>query len=373
MRFERSADTGRRRDGTAAERHGRGCHGGWRARHDPGHSTRDRFVGNRPWPAQADDVSVFYAGRTVQLVIGYATGGGYDDYARLLGRYIGRHIPGHPTVVVQNMPGAGSIKAANYLYSIAPKDGTVFGGFARGIFLDPLLGRADAMRYTAANFGWLGSIASDAGVCAFRSDAGINSWADMQTKRYKIGGTGAGADSDVFANLLHRMFNLPMQLVLGYQSAAETVLAIERKEVDGRCGWSWSTLSSRNRDLLPPKQVKVVLQLTDRQAAGACRRAVSDRCRRNADQRAILKLVIARQTMARPYVAPPGLPPDRLKALRNAFDATMTDPEFLADAKRQDLDVRPLNGADADALIREVYATSPDIVKRAAEFMKEAQ
>jgi tripartite-type tricarboxylate transporter receptor subunit TctC len=326
-----------------------------------------------PPPARADDVSAFYAGRTVQLVIGYATGGGYDDYARMLGRHIGRHIPGRPTVVVQNMPGAGSIKAANYLYNIAPKDGTVVGGFARGIFLDPLLGRADAMRYTAANFGWLGSISSDVGVCAFRSDAGIDSWADMQTKRYKIGGTGAGADSDVFANLLRRMFNLPMQLVLGYQSAAETVLAIQRKEVDGRCGWSWSTLSSRNKDLLVSKEVKVVLQLTDRklpELAGVP--SVLD-VAASPDQQAILKLVIARQTMARPYVAPPGLPPDRLKALRDAFDATMTDREFLADAARQGLDVRPVNGAEAEALIREVYASSPDVVKRAAQFMKEAE
>jgi tripartite-type tricarboxylate transporter receptor subunit TctC len=324
-------------------------------------------------PARADDVSAFYAGRTVQLVIGYATGGGYDDYARMLGRHIGRHIPGRPTVVVQNMPGAGSIKAANYLYNIAPKDGTVVGGFARGIFLDPLLGRADAMRYTAANFGWLGSISSDVGVCAFRSDAGIDSWADMRTKRYKIGGTGAGADSDVFSNLLRRMFNLPMQLVLGYQSAAETVLAIQRKEVDGRCGWSWSTLLSRNKDLLVSKEVKVVLQLTDRklpELAGVP--SVLD-VAANPDQQAILKLVIARQTMARPYVAPPGLPPDRLKALRDAFDASMTDPEFLADARRQNLDVRPVSGAEAEALIREVYASSPEVVKRAAEFMKEAE
>ena len=323
--------------------------------------------------AHAEDVSAFYAGRTVQLVIGYATGGGYDDYARMLGRHIGRHIPGNPTVVVQNMPGAGSIKAANYLYAIAPKDGSVFGGFARGIFIDPLVGRSEAMRYTAANFGWLGSVASDAGVCAFRSDAGIDSWADMQTKRYKIGGTGAGADSDVFANLLHRMFNLPMQLVLGYQSAAETVLAIQRKEVDGRCGWSWSTLSSRNRDLLTAGQVKVVLQLTDRklpELGGVP--SVLD-VATTAEQRAILKLIIARQTMARPYVAPPGLPPDRLKALRAAFDATMIDPEFLADASRQGLEVRPTNGVEADALIREVYASSQDVVKRAAEFMKEAQ
>jgi len=326
-----------------------------------------------PKPARSDDVSDFYAGRTIQLIIGYAPGGGYDDYARMLGRHIARHIPGNPTVVVQNMPGAGSLRAANYLYNIAPKDGTVFGGFARGIFLDPLLGRTDAMRYTAAKFGWLGSISTDVGVCAFRSDADITSWADMQTKHYKIGATGVGADSDVFPNLLRKMFKLPMQLVSEYQSAAETVLAIQRKEVDGRCGWSWSTLSSRNRDLLLSKQIRVVLQLTDRKLQELAEVPSILDVAGSPDQQAILKLIIARQTMARPYVAPPGIPPERLTALRNAFETTMNDPEFLADAKRQNLDVRPLTGAEADALIKQVYTTSPDIVKLAAEFMKEAQ
>ena len=326
-----------------------------------------------PKPARSDDVSDFYAGRTIQLIIGYAPGGGYDDYARMLGRHIARHIPGNPTVVVQNMPGAGSLRAANYLYNIAPKDGTVFGGFARGIFLDPLLGRTDAMRYTAAKFGWLGSISTDVGVCAFRSDADITSWADMQTKHYKIGATGVGADSDVFPNLLRKMFKLPMQLVSEYQSAAETVLAIQRKEVDGRCGWSWSTLSSRNRDLLLSKQIKVVLQLTDRKLQELAEVPSVLDVAGSPDQQAILKLIIARQTMARPYVAPPGIPPERLTALRNAFETTMNDPEFLADAKRQNLDVRPLTGAEADALIKQVYTTSPDIVKLAAEFMKEVQ
>ena len=324
-------------------------------------------------PARSDDVSDFYAGRVVQLIIGYATGGGYDDYARMLGRHIARHIPGNPTVVVQNMPGAGSLRAANYLYNIAPKDGTVFGGFARGIFLDPLLGHTDAMRYTAAKFGWLGSISTDVGVCAFRSDSGIASWADMQTKRYKIGATGVGADSDVFPNLLRKMFNLPMQLVLGYQSAAETVLAIQRKEVDGRCGWSWSTLLSRNRDMWRLKQIRVVLQLTDKRVAELAEVPTVLDVANSAEQQAVLKLIVARQTMARPFVAPPGLPPDRLTALRNAFDATMRDPDFLADARRQDLDVRPVTGAEADALIAQVYASAPDIVKRAAEYMKEAQ
>jgi len=326
-----------------------------------------------PTAARCDDISDFYAGRTVQLVIGYATGGGYDDYARLVGRHIGRHIPGNPTVVVQNMPGAGSIRAANYLHNIAPKDGSVFGGFARGIFLDPLLGRADAMRFTPAKFGWLGSVSNDIGVCAFRQDAGIESWADMQTRHYKIGATGAGADSDVFSNLLRKMFSLPMQLVLGYQSAAETVLAIQRKEVDGRCGWSWSTLSTRNRDLWQSKQIRVVLQLSDQRIAELADVPTVLDVAGSPEQRAILKLVIARQTMARPFVAPPGIPPERLTALRKAFDATMQDLEFLADANRQGLDVRPVTGTAADALIAQVYATAPDVVRRAAEYMKEAQ
>jgi len=161
--------------------------------------------------------------------------------------------------------------------------------------------------------------------------------------------------------------------VPGYQSAAETVLAILRKEVDGRCGWTWSTLSSRNRDLLVSKQIRVVLQLTDRKLAELAEVPSVLDVAQNPDQQAILKLVIARQTMARPYVAPPGIPPERLMALRHAFEATMIDPEFLADAKRQNLDVRPVTGAEADALIKQVYATSPDIVKLAAEFMKGAQ
>jgi tripartite-type tricarboxylate transporter receptor subunit TctC len=324
-------------------------------------------------PARPADVAGFYAGRTVSIVIGYAAGGGYDDYARTLGRHIGRHIPGNPTVVVQNMPGAGSIRAANYLYGVAPKDGSVFGGFARGIFLDPLLGRSEAIRYDTAKFGWLGSISTDIGVCAFRTDAGINSWADMQAKRYKIGGTGPGADSDVFANLLRKMFNLPMQLVLGYHSAAEAVLAIQRKEVDGRCGWSWSTLSGRNKELLTSNQIKVVLQLGDKRLDELADVPSILDVAKDPAQQAVLRLITTRQTMARPYVTPPGLPLERLDALRKAFDDTMKDPQFLADARRLDIDVRPTTGPEADALIARVYATPSDVVKAASEFMKEAQ
>ena len=319
----------------------------------------------------ADPVADFYSGRTVQLVIGYAPGGGYDIYARALARHMARHIPGNPSIVVQNMPGAGSLRAANYLYNIAPKDGSVFGGFARGIFLDPLLGRADGVQYVAAKYGWLGSISNEVGVCAFRSESGIATWQDMRTKSYVIGSTGAGADSDVFANLLRKMFSLPMQLVLGYHSAADVVLAISRKEVDGRCGWSWSSMMAWNKSMYQSKAINVALQLASQKLDELPDTPSILEVARDADQQSALKLILSRQTMARPYVTPPGIPPERLNALRAAFDATMQDPEFLADAQRQDLEVRPVSGPQAAALINEIYASPPAVVKLAIEAMKE--
>src|SRR3954451_18946721 len=321
-------------------------------------------------PARADAVSEFYTGKTVNLVIGYAPGGGYDLYARTLGRHIGRYIPGKPIIVVQNMPGAGSIKAANFLYTIAPKDGTSFGGFARGAVIDPLLGRGEGTQYDARKFGWLGSISNEVGVCAFRSAAGIKSFEDMRTKPFVIGSTGAGADADGFPTVLRKMFKLPMKVVAGYGSAAEVVVAIKRAEVDGRCGWSWSSLISWNRDMFESKELDVVLQLAAQKLEELPDVPLVTDVTNDPDQKTALKLIMSRQTMARPYVAPPGIPADRVAALRSAFEATTKDPAFLADAKRQDLEVRPVNGAEAQVLIKEIYATPPALVKLAIEYMK---
>jgi tripartite-type tricarboxylate transporter receptor subunit TctC len=323
-------------------------------------------------PAGAnDDVAKFYAGKTLHLVIGYAPGGGYDLYARTLGRHIGRHIPGNPRIVVQNMPGAGSLKAANFLYNVAPKDGTTFGGFSRGAYLDPLLGRGTGTQYDAPKFGWLGSISSEVGVCAFRSAAGIKSWADMRTKPYVIGSTGAGADADVFPTVLRKMFKLPMKVVAGYGGAADIVVAIRRSEVDGRCGWSWSSLMSWNRDMFEKREIDVVLQLATRKLDELPDVPLITEVAERADHKAVLTLIVSRQTMARPYVTPPGVPADRLHALRQAFDAAMKDAAFLADAKRQDLEVRPVSGVEAEALLHAAYATPPDLVRQTIEFMKD--
>jgi tripartite-type tricarboxylate transporter receptor subunit TctC len=321
--------------------------------------------------ARADAVSDFYAGKSINLVIGYAPGGGYDLYARTLARHIARHIPGQPNIVVQNMPGAGSLKAANFLYTIAPKDGTTFGGFSRGAPIDPLLGRGEGVQYDPAKFSWIGSISNEVGVCAFRAAAGIKSWADMQLKPFIVGSTGAGADADVFPTVLRKMFKLPMKTVAGYGSAAEIVVAIKRGEVDGRCGWSWSSLVSYNRDLFESKQIDVVLQLAAQKLDELPDVPLVTEVTRDADQRTALKLIVSRQTMARPYVAPPGVPAERLRALRAAFDATMRDPAFQAEAKRQELEVRPVSGVEAEGLIKDIYATPPAVVKLAIEYMKD--
>ena len=210
-------------------------------------------------PAHAEDD--FYSGKTIQMLIGFSSGGGYDLYGRTLARYLGRHIPGNPQIVPQNMPGAGSLKLVNYLYNVAPKDGTAIGIFAPGIVAEPLLGHGDGAQFDATKFGWLGSVSQEVSVCAFMASTGIASLADMQTKPIVIGASGGGAESDVFATVLRNMFHMPIRIVTGYPGGTEITLAMQRHEVDGRCGWSWTSLLSRNKAMLTGKEINVALQI----------------------------------------------------------------------------------------------------------------
>src|SRR5271169_6035260 len=210
----------------------------------------------------ANTAGEFYAGKTVRVLVGFGPGGGYDLYARTLGRFFGRHIAGEPAVVVQNMPGAGSLKVVNYLFNAAPRDGTALATFARGIVYEPILGHPEGAQFEAPKFNWIGSIANEVSVCAFNAGRGIATWQDMRTKKTLIGASGTGADSDVFPTVLRNLFALPMRIVTGYPGGAELVLAMERGEIDGRCGWSWTSLLARNRDMLAGKRITVPLQIT---------------------------------------------------------------------------------------------------------------
>ena len=202
------------------------------------------------------------------MLVGFGPGGGYDLYARTLGRFLGRHIAGEPAVIVQNMPGAGSLKVVNYLFNAAPRDGTALATFARGIVYEPILGHPDGAQFEAPKFNWIGSIANEVSVCAFNAGRGIATWQDMVTKKTLIGASGTGADSDVFPTVLRNLFALPMRIVTGYPGGAELVLAMERGEIDGRCGWSWTSLIARNRDMLTGKRITVPLQIALRAPRG---------------------------------------------------------------------------------------------------------
>jgi tripartite-type tricarboxylate transporter receptor subunit TctC len=323
--------------------------------------------------ADAAPAADFYKGRVVQIVVGFTPGGGYDLYARVLARHLGKHIPGNPSVVTQNMPGAGSVKAANYIYGVAPKDGTVFGTFDRGLPMERLLGRTEGQSFDATRFTWIGSITDEPAVCAFLARSGIRSFEDMKTKPFKVGGAGVTADDEIYPHVLRNMFHLPLRVISGFPGSPEAILSIQRGEIDGRCGWSWSSLISRDKRLLDTKQITVTLQLGVEKNLDLPGVPLLGDLTTDAKERAALKLIFARLTMARPFAAPPGLPPERTAVLRAAFDATMRDPDFLAEMKRLLLDVRPQQGAQVERLVREIYDYPTDVVKLAADAIKPAR
>jgi tripartite-type tricarboxylate transporter receptor subunit TctC len=317
-------------------------------------------------PAKAQSVEEFYKGKVVNVVIGFSVGGGYDLYARHLARFMGKHIPGNPNVVPQNMPGAGSLKAANYIYTAAPKDGTYFGTFARTTGINPLLD--SGAKFDSREFGWLGSVTDDVSTCVTWNTSPVKTWNDFITKPVTLGGQGPSSEPDIFARLYKNVFGAPIKLVPGYPGTNEITLAMERGEVDGLCGLSWSTIKTRHAQWLKEKKISIIVQAAFKKEPemDASVPLVMDMTQ-DKEKLQILKLILAAQEMARPFAAPPGIPADRKAALAKAFDDTMKDPEYLADAKKLDIDVNPVSGKNLDALLAELYATPKDVVKKAGE------
>jgi tripartite-type tricarboxylate transporter receptor subunit TctC len=315
-------------------------------------------------PARAATVAEFYKGKTVTVIIGYSAGGGYDAYARVLARSMGKHIPGNPTVVPQNMPGAGSLKAALYLDKVAPKDGTYFGTIGRSEAVAPLM-EEDA-KFDGTKFSWLGSVTDDNSICLSWHTSKIKSWHDMMTSEFTVAGEGAGADPDIFTMAIKNLFGAKMKLVTGYPGTNDMGLAIERGEVDGACGLSWRSVESQHPDWIRQKQINVLVQIAMTKEPTLPDVPIITDFVSNPEQLQIIKLIVASQAMARPFFAPPGIPEDRKAALRTAFDETMTDPEFIADAEKAALAINPLSGAAIDALLGELYATPKEVAAKAA-------
>jgi tripartite-type tricarboxylate transporter receptor subunit TctC len=319
--------------------------------------------------AQADPVADFYRGRTVQLVIGYSTGGGYDTYARALARYLGKHIPGNPTIVPQNMPGAGSLKAMNFLYAVAPKDGSTFGTIGRGIPLEPLLG-GEGARFDPNKMNWIGSITNEVSICMSWHTSPIRSFDDLMTRELVVGSTGSGSDTEILPTAARAILGAKFKIVAGYPGGADVLLAIERGEVAGRCGWSWSSVAATRPSWIKEDKMHILFQVGLERHHDLPDVPLILELAKTDQQRAALKLIFSQQLLARPFVAPPGVPAERVAALRQAFDETMTDPDFAAEARRIELEVNPIGGAPLQALLAEVYASPPDVVALATHAVK---
>jgi tripartite-type tricarboxylate transporter receptor subunit TctC len=315
-------------------------------------------------PAAAQDVASFYKGKTFRIVVGFSPGGGYDVYARLLGRHIGRHIPGNPTVVVQNMPGAASLKSVQYLTAGAPNDGTLITTFNPGLIVQSLTS-PEKVPVKFLEHAWIGNVSEDFRVCYTWNATGIKSWNDFMARpKVTFGNTGVGTSAYIDNRIVSELMGAKLHGIQGYPGSADKRLAIERGELDGDCG-SWTSLPEEwikdNKITVLVRFSKIVLPGMPPNAAYA-----GDLIK-DAKKRQVFNLLTAGATIGRPYIASAEVPADRLAALRKAFDDTVKDPEFLAEAAKLNLTVTPMKGTDVEAAIREVYKAPADVVAAAKE------
>ncbi len=321
-------------------------------------------------PALAAD---YYAGKTVDLVVGASPGGGYDIYARVVGRHLGRHIPGQPAVVVKNMPGAGSARAAGFISTIAPKDGTAIGGIMPGAIMGPLLDeKADAAMFDPTKVLYVGTANSGTRVCVTLKGSKIATFADTLKVPAKFGSSGPNDSTFEYGHLHKKTSGAIYDVVAGYRGTGDMALAMERGEIDGVCGWDWSSFKSQKPDWLRDNKVNVPLQVSlephpELKQMGVP--MVFDFIKDPQDRK-VVELVISQTMFLRSYIAPPGTPSEQIGILRAAFDRTMADKQFLDDAERMRIDIAPLPGTKVQEVIASLYATPKDIVARARKAIR---
>jgi tripartite-type tricarboxylate transporter receptor subunit TctC len=312
-------------------------------------------------PAAAQPAANALAGKTFRMIIGFGVGGGYDLWARAVAQHMGNHLPGNPTMVPQNMPAGGSLAAMNFLYEVAPKDGTVLGLIGRDAPLAPITGVAGA-RFDPTKMSWIGTPTKETNICIAYRTAAVRTVRDLYDQELVMGDVGPGSGTRAYPKALAALLGMKFKLVSGYPSSADIFLAMERGEVQGICE-SLDSVRSRRPDWIPTKQVAVLFQAPagDPDLEGV---PLARDLARNDEERAAIDFLYAGQGIGRPFVAPPSLPPDALKMLRDAFDATMRDPDFIADVKKQKFDLDPENGASLAGLIDKIYATPKPIVDK---------
>jgi tripartite-type tricarboxylate transporter receptor subunit TctC len=318
--------------------------------------------------ASAQSPADFYKGKTIDLYIGYSAGGGYDVYARALARHMARFIPGNPAILAKNMPGAGSLVLANWLYNVAPRDGTAFGIIARGTAFDPLLGSTKA-QFDASKFNWIGSMNDEVSVCVAWHTTGITTLEQVERKELTVGGSGPVADTDQFPKVLNATIGTRFKIVTGYPGGNDVDLAMERGEVMGRCGWSWSSVIATHKSWIDDKKINVLVQLSLSKHVDLPHVPLIMDFAKTEEQKQIFKLVFARQPMGRPFLAPPGIPAERVAVLRKAFMDTMKSGEFLAEAEKMQLEINPVSGDAVQKIVQEVYRTPKAVAAAVAQMV----
>jgi tripartite-type tricarboxylate transporter receptor subunit TctC len=314
-----------------------------------------------PGSSGAQEAAPFYQGKTVRLVISVGVAGGFGEYARTLAEHLSRNIPGQPHIVVQSMPGAGGLLATNHLYNQAAQDGTTIGLINATVPLMPLVGNKQA-RFDAMKFHWIGTMDRADGACTIWRTAGIRTWDDMRSKEFTVGSIGAGSPMEVYALMFNRLFGAKIKIVGGYKAGSDIDLAMQREEIDGRCGTHLTTMKMLHPDwMIGPKFTMPVIVAEQRRPdypnTPAIMEFVTDDLTRQK-----LELMMVPQKLNRPVLTPPNVPAERVKELRQAFDATMKDPAFLADIGRKGMQIDATGGEDVTNVLAKAYALPEDVV-----------
>jgi tripartite-type tricarboxylate transporter receptor subunit TctC len=306
-----------------------------------------------------------FAGETIAIEIGYGPGGGYDTYARVLARHFGRHIPGNPAVVPRNMPGAGSLRAANFIFNLAPKDGTELGAWAASTVMEPLLGN-DLAKFDATKFGWIGSMNQDISFCGIWQKPGAaTSFHDMLSNETIFGSAGPASISFQHPLVLKNLLGANARVVTGYAGSREVNLAMQRGEVNGACGLFVSSIKSQFLKDVQESRLKLVIQMGPKTTDEFGKVPSVFDYVKTVDDRKVLELHFKQILLGRPLAAPPGMPAERLADLRAAFMDTMRDPDFLADAQRANIDIDPVTGEEVDQLLDQFSKYPKSVVDRA--------
>jgi tripartite-type tricarboxylate transporter receptor subunit TctC len=318
--------------------------------------------------ASADPVADFYKGKQINWILSAGAGGGYSAYALAFAPYFSKHIPGNPHIIVQNMPGAGGIRAMLFLQGVAPTDGTTIGLVHSSVPFAPLYGIKGA-NFDPRQMNWIGSINAATGICVSWTASGITTWQDLFDKTFIVGGTGAGSQMETMPAMLNKLFGTHIKVISGYKGGNDVYLAMERGEVNGRCGGLISSIKSTRPDWFPQKKISVPIQIAlDRDPEFPDSPSLIEFAK-DQHTKDVLRLVLAPMAMDRPILAPPGTPREVVAALRKAFHETMKDPAFIAEAERQHLEIQDVDGAKIADLLESAYRSPPDVVKAANEAM----